>query len=234
MYLRSLKQALYEAQNKKVSSTETRQWATQAYITLMRGAYLNADRLATYPFLKRLSEYGLDTNDADDFFPDDSDFEYMTSVLNGSASFDFQVDIGIPRKMCVCFSEHTEIDKQQFMTLYEKAENAYQALVQDTPLAELWELFKNEEITLTAFLPFQLMYRVKALVHQAQKQSVPNNNFARQYSLYASASKSLLPETQAIAYLETLLGYRNLRVFFQLCGTKCHYYWDMLPTCMYG
>ena len=227
-YLHILKQALYKARSSEKTAAETRQWALQAYAALLRGGYLNADCLAAYPFLKRLSEYGLKANDADDFFPDDSDFEYMVSVLDGSRQFAFSVNISIPPKMRACFAANSEIGTSRCLGLFEKAGHAYQALMQGTPLCELWDASGDSGVT-GAFLPSQLMQRVRALTCRVQDQSAPEC-FARQFSLYAPGADLLSPEAEAKACLEALLGRRTLRVFFQLRGTQSHYLWTVLSN----
>lgn len=95
----------------KLSRTALGEWAKSAYYDLLKGGYLEREKIVIYPFLKVISTFHVEENEKDDTYPcAEESVKTIQDILHGRRNFNFSVEVSIPDLI------YSEIGKRLFDT----------------------------------------------------------------------------------------------------------------------
>ena len=78
--LKILKQKIDEYYNKTISKDDLGKWASKGYYALMKGEYIEIEKLEIYHFVRTISTFHIKPNDKKDEFPCSEDICYTFNV----------------------------------------------------------------------------------------------------------------------------------------------------------
>lgn len=97
-----------------ISKADLGKWANSAYYDLLRGGYIENEKISIYPFIKTISTFHIRKNDKEDIYPCTEDSVKMTrDILEGKRDFDFSVEISIPIQVYSMFKENPYFDTER-------------------------------------------------------------------------------------------------------------------------
>ena len=83
--------------SKKISSDELGQWAKTAYYDLLKGGYIEVDKLYSYPFIKEVTSlYSCSNEKEDSAFCKDKRLIEIQNVLKHQEDYIFSVTVRLP------------------------------------------------------------------------------------------------------------------------------------------
>lgn len=86
--------------NGELEKEELGIWAERAYYDVLKGGYLEIQKVVLYPFLKTLSRFHIQADDVRDQYPSDvEDVKFIRDVLGGSMIYSFAIDMAIPKQV---------------------------------------------------------------------------------------------------------------------------------------
>lgn len=86
----------------ELTKNELGMWGEKAFYDLLKGGYIENKKIVLYPFLKTVSKFHIEENDAEDIYPStEDDLKYIQAILMGEVAFSFQVTISIPSNIFV-------------------------------------------------------------------------------------------------------------------------------------
>lgn len=197
-----------------LTKEELGKWASLAYYDLLKGEYLEIKKIIAYPFLKLISTFHIEADDAKDIFPCSiKKIRFIRDILSGKHNEAYSIEIGIPWDIN---AERFGLDsgkKAQYIKLisilnkysnkqtlteedYEECINILK-LTADKP-GTIQSILENY---ITSFLKNNIDWEEKSL------------EFHQRIGLYVRkgrTEKDML--SKVIAYLECYIGERNLGV----------------------
>lgn len=91
----------------KLSKKELGQWAGRAYNDLLKGGYVETEKIVLYPFLKNMSTFHLKENDIEDVFPcTEESIKEIQDIVCGKTNWCFDVEISIPIQVYTMFKDN--------------------------------------------------------------------------------------------------------------------------------
>lgn len=88
----------------KLSKKELGQWAGKAYFDLLKGGYVETEKIVIYPFLKNISTFHLEENDIEDVFPcSEESIKEIQDIVCGKTNWCFDVEISLPIQVYTMF-----------------------------------------------------------------------------------------------------------------------------------
>lgn len=80
-----------------ISRTSLGEWAKSAYYDLLKGGYIECEKIAIYPFLKIISTFHIEENEKADTYPcSEKNVKMIQNILHGNRNFIFSVETSIP------------------------------------------------------------------------------------------------------------------------------------------
>lgn len=147
--IEELKIKLNEYFNGEISKEYLGRWANIIYYDILKGGFLEKDKLVIYPFVKKISLFGIEPNEKEDIYPtEEEEIRYIEGILSGDYNFQFQVNVSIPLLLYTnrCNSFLTISDRNLYLEL-----------------AKLIDSYKLNQIS------------IEKIKEQTQKISIPRN-----------------------------------------------------------
>lgn len=99
-------------------------WAEKQYYEILKGKYVELQRIIVYPFLKTISRIHIAENEMKDEYPcSKEEMAFIHSVLHGKKEFSFHVEISIPIQVYNMYSDLEYYDikrRDQYLELYKE------------------------------------------------------------------------------------------------------------------
>lgn len=93
-YSQMLKEKLQQYFNKEIKNYELSLWAKEEYYKLMKGEYIEINKLVVYHFLRKISTFSLVPNDITDDYPcSDEEVEEIKDILNGNKDIHYTFNL---------------------------------------------------------------------------------------------------------------------------------------------
>lgn len=87
------------------------EWAKEAYYDLLKGGYLESEKIVLYPFLKTISRFHIEINEIEEQYPcSEKDIKNIYNILEGEEDFCFRVEMAIPQQIYSMFEENIYLD----------------------------------------------------------------------------------------------------------------------------
>lgn len=97
-----------------ISKADLGEWANSAYYDLLKGGYVENEKIVIYPFIKVISTFHLKENDKDDIYPcTEENVKMIQDILHGKKNFDFAVEMSIPIQIYSMFKEEHYFDEER-------------------------------------------------------------------------------------------------------------------------
>lgn len=98
----------------KITKTDLGNWANKAYYDLLKGGYIENEKIVIYPFLKVISTFHLKENDIADEHPcTEENVKTIQNILHGEITFDFNIEMSIPVQVYTMFKENQYFNKER-------------------------------------------------------------------------------------------------------------------------
>lgn len=96
----------------ETTKTDLGSWASKAYYDLLKGGYIENEKIVIYPFLKVISSFHLKENDKRDEYPcTEENVKTVQNILHGKIDFDFNIEMSIPIQTYTMFKENSFFDE---------------------------------------------------------------------------------------------------------------------------
>lgn len=113
--LEEIKILLNDFVHQKISKTELGTWAKLVYDDLLKGGYLEIDKLKCYPFVKVISTVHVEEDDVKGVYPCEMDeILAIRAILNGNMSKTYSIKVGLPWKLTTVNKRLYESKKQVY------------------------------------------------------------------------------------------------------------------------
>lgn len=100
------------------SKEELGKWAKIAYYDLLKGEYLQMEKIVSYPFLKVISNYHIEEEDIKDIFPvDEKEIELIRDILHGKYNETYSIDVCIPWRINDKYLGLDKIKRKQYIKI---------------------------------------------------------------------------------------------------------------------
>lgn len=196
----------------KLEKKKLGKWGKEAYYDLLRGGYTEKDKIIIYPFLKTVSQIGLQVDEKNDIYPAvKEDIEFIQSVILGRKSYYFQIVVSVPQHIYKNYeSDFLDIDKYEKFKILKTELKEYieNRDIKNEMLEHMKEIveLQNMNETILDLLQEQIVYLFHSLFDMEQKESMP------QLSLYLQKPNNDLGLLKLKEYLECFVGERNFIV----------------------
>ena len=199
-------------------------WANRAYYDLLKGGYVENEKIVVYPFVKVISTFHLSENDKDDFYPCvEENVKMIHDILHGRRDFDFAVEISIPIQVYSMFKERDYFDKER-REIFLKLRNLLvcyfeqDSVFNDETAAQIEEVMslqQRDKIVLDTLEKYIFRF-LKYLFKNCSNEL----GLKRNLKLYAQKSEQNIIAERLISYLDCYVGKRNFEMFISYTGGK--------------
>lgn len=88
----------------ELTKNELGMWGEKAFYDLLKGGYIENKKIVLYPFLKTVSKFHIEENDAEDIYPStEDDLKYIQAIFDGGKShFLFRLPFNSIQYFCEC------------------------------------------------------------------------------------------------------------------------------------
>lgn len=97
-----------------LSKKDLGEWAKKAYYDLLKGSYVEIEKVVMYPFLKTISTFHIEENDKEDIYPcPETSIKNIQNILVGKTDYDFDIEMSIPIQVYTMFKERPYFDQER-------------------------------------------------------------------------------------------------------------------------
>lgn len=212
--LDEMKKMLNDFVHQKVSKVEIGEWAEEAYKDLLKGGFLEIDKLMCYPFIKVISTIHIEEDDVKGVYPCEmSEILDIRDVLNGITSKSFSIKVGIPWKL-------SSMNKSLDMSKRKIYENVVEILSRNKDKEKLDDKDINilrQVLTLKQEKENTIQYVIDSMIKTCIMKSIDwddnSVDIKQGLCLYAGEkSNSKDMQENVLKYLEFYIGKRNIGV----------------------
>lgn len=199
-----------------ISKTDLGEWANNAYYDLLKGGYIEKEKISIYPFIKVISTFHLAENDEEDIYPcTEENVRIIQDILHGKKSFDFAVELSIPNQTYSMFKEKKYFDREK-REIFVKLRNMLIRYFEQRDVP-------NDEMGAQIELAMCLEHQDKVIMDMLEEYIIRflKNLFAGNFTelglqknlkLYAQKSVQNIIEERLMSYLDCYLGYRSFQL----------------------
>ena len=212
-----LKRKLDEYFQDSITKKELGEWAGHEYIKLLKGGYIEKNSIAVYPFLKVISQIGIEVNEREDRYPcSETEVREIWDVLHGMKEIDFKVEIAVSPLVRERYLKEGEICQERilfFSKIYQKICNCVNNNLQsfEGVGCEIVDYLKSNKIepkgTLLECLEERIDKLSKALFN-VNDISVKVTNLA----LYTGQTKRNFDILKLLECIECYIGIRSFNI----------------------
>lgn len=200
----------------EISKTELGRWANFAYYDLLKGSYIENEKIVIYPFLKVISTFHRMENDQEDVYPcTEEDVKMIRDILHGNKDFDFSVEMSIPIQVYSMFEEKHIFNKER-LELFVKLRNILflffeqNNILSNEMIAQIESIIslKLQNKTVKDLLEEYIQRFLRVLFEDYSMEMALQKNL----KLYALKSEQNIIVERLMSYLECYTGNRNFEV----------------------
>lgn len=202
--------------SEEISKTDLGEWANKAYYDILKGSYIEIEKIVIYPFLRILSTFHQKENDKDDVYPcTEENVRTIQDILHGKRDFDFNIEMSIPIQAGTMFKERAYFDlerRNEFLKLRNVIASYLEekGIFNDEISAEIGNVLGLEyqsEIVLglleePIFKLLRALFKINDVEIGGQKNS----------KLYAKKTEQNLIAETLLKYLDCYTGDRNFQL----------------------
>ena len=196
-----------------ISKMDLGTWANRAYYDLLRGGYIEIEKIVIYPFVKVISTFHLRENDKDDFHPcTEEKVKLIRDILSGKRNFEFAVVMSIPPQIYSVINEEYPYykEKQEFFNKLRESAICYSEQIKMfCDEMELITCSKNENKIIPDLLEERIIRYIKILV----KKDMDELELHKKMKLYAQKTEKNTFAERLDNYLECYIGNKNFQLF---------------------
>lgn len=200
----------------KISKTDLGEWSKRAYYDLLRGGYIENEKITIYPFLKVISTFHLKDNDMDDSYPcTEESIRLIRNILYGKQNFDFSIELSIPMQLYSMFKERDYLDEKKRIVFagLRNALNYYfeqKTAFNDEIVTQIKSVMclKQQNMTVLDLLENYIHIYLKILFDNKINESELQNCFR----LYGQKSSTDGNYGRLLNYLDCYIGNRNFQL----------------------
>lgn len=191
-------------------------WAEKEYYEMIKGRYIELQRLIVYPFLKTISKIHIVENEIKDEYPcSKEEIEFIRSVLYGQCEFNFQIELSIPIQVYNLYPDLGYFDLKRrsvYVELYnfilENKESNVRNMSRLKRYIDSIKPVDTERKTLQSIMERDI-YKIC--------QIILNNNFLEkewdiEYRLYTRKKSDDYLDDKLMDYLKCYIGEQSFRI----------------------
>ena len=202
----------------EVSKGDLGEWASKAYHDILRGGYVETEKIVIYPFLKIISTFHIEVNDKEDEFPcSEKDLEKVGDILNGINDFEFDMEMSVPFQVYNMFKEKKYYDAERRETFVKLKNEIIQCFEQKCKIsnevaAQLKKIIytDNPSRTIQDILENHIFLLVKNLFRDNFIDTCDEEQY--DFKLFAQQSTNNLVFERLLDYLDSYIGDRNFHL----------------------
>lgn len=198
----------------KISKTELGQWANKAYYDVLKGGYVEIEKITIYPLLKILSTFHVEADERNDVYPcTEETVKKIQEIVNGKIDIDFDIEMSIPVQVYDMFKERPYYDKER-REIFVKLRNIIACILEqgciiDEEMVKQLEIIKYlgyQNQTVQGILEKYIFSMVRILIE----------NRKENYKLYAKESDKNTIIKKLLDYLDGYIGNSNFHLLVSL------------------
>lgn len=198
-----------------ISKTDLGEWANNAYYDLLKGGYVENEKISVYPFIKTVSTFHIKENDKDDIYPCTEDnVKVIQDILRGKRNFDFAVEISVPIQVYSMFKGNICFDEEKYAFFFQ-LRNLIACYIQDNiisdeisaQIASMMCLKRQNKVILDLLEEYILRFLSILFENNLVELGLQKN-----LKLYAQRSEKNIIAKRLIDYLDCYLGNRNFQL----------------------
>lgn len=200
----------------KISKENLGKWAEKAYYDLLKGGYVESEKIVIYPFLRMISTFHLEENDRDDIYPcSEESVKKIQNILLGKINYNFDIEMSIPIQVYTMFKERSYFDKERRDKFFELKNIITSDYKQESKIngdiakhLESIMCLNYAKGTIQGLLEEHIFLCLKNLFKNYLLEEEQNH-----FKLYAQKSKQNLIIERLLSYLDSYIGNKNFYIF---------------------
>ncbi|MBD5542325.1 MAG: hypothetical protein HDR00_14275 [Lachnospiraceae bacterium] len=196
------------------SKEELGKWAKEAYVDLLKGGYIESEKIVLYPFIKTISRFHIEINEIEEQYPcSEDDIKSIYAILNGEKDFAFQVELAIPQQVYTMFGERAYLDISKRKEIAEIREKVSDYLCEENDFCNAYkqiisQLKVKKKETVLDMLEEQI-FKISMALFETKENQIYRKEELR---LYPQKTDRVCMLDKLIDYLDCYLGKRNFNV----------------------
>lgn len=199
-----------------ITKSELGEWANRAYYDLLKGDYIEVDKIVIYPFVKAISTFHVKENDKDDCYPcSEEDVKAVQDILHGKKDFDFVVEVSLPVQTYSMFEKNQCFDEERrdiFSGLRDMlisySEQGYSPDREMEMRIKSVMPLKHQDKVILGLLEEHILFFMRILFSEKPAGLEIQNHL----KLYAQKSEQNIMMERLIRYLDCYIGSRNFQL----------------------
>lgn len=200
----------------KISKRELGEWANKAYYDILKGGYVEIEKVTIYPLLKILSTFHLEADDRNDIYPcTEEKVKEIQEIVNGKIDIDFDIEMSVPEQVYNMFKERAYYDKER-REIFVKLRSIIACILKQGGIINE-DMVKQLEII--RCLDFQnqtvqgiLEKYIFSMGRILLENGIINENSKERYKLYAKKSDENAIIKKMLDYLDSYIGNNNFHL----------------------
>lgn len=200
----------------KITKTDLGNWVNKAYYDLLKGGYIENEKIVIYPFLKVISTFHLKENDKADEYPcTEENVKTVQNILHGEITFDFNIEMSIPVQAYTMFKENRYFNKERRETFLKFQSTLVQyfekgCVFSDEMITQLDRIMHLEyqDKTVLGLLEEHIFKYLRVLFKISSVEIGEQKNL----KLYAKETESNLIAENLLKYLDCYIGNKNFQL----------------------
>lgn len=196
------------------SKEELGKWAKEAYLDLLKGGYIESEKIVLYPFIKTISRFHIEINEIEEQYPcSEKDIQSIYDILRGKEDFGFQVEVSIPSQIYTMFGENAYLNVNKRKEIVEIREKVLNYIQEGKELFDLYkQIISQSKIekkeTIQDMLEEQIFKISMALFEKKENQIYRK----KELRLYPQKTDRVCMLEKLIEHFDCYLGKRNFSV----------------------
>ncbi|MCM1058490.1 MAG: hypothetical protein NC517_12940 [Firmicutes bacterium] len=199
-----------------ISKRSLGEWANSAYYDLLKGGYIENEKIVIYPFLKVIATFHLKEDEMNDNYPcTEQDVKMIQDILRGKRNLDFAVEMSVPIQAYSMFKENPYFDEERrkffselqdmFMCYFEQG-----GMLSDEMVLQIRSAMsvKHENKVILSSLEEAIIRFLKFYLESDSAEQGLQKNL----KLYAQKSKQDIIAERLMSYLDCYIGKRNFQL----------------------
>ena len=200
-----------------ISKTELGKWASYAYYDLLKGGYVECEKIVLYPFLKEISTFHLEENDIEDIYPcSEESVKTIQDIVSGKQNFDFDIQTSLSGNVYDMFRERLYFEQERrnvFLEMREAMAHCFETngISKDCAILYLEKItcMERQENTIQGLLEQHIFRLLKAIIDNETAETSGKTKF----KLFAQKSEqNNLIEERLLKYLDSYIGNKNFHL----------------------
>lgn len=194
----------------KLSKRELGEWANKAYYDILKGGYIEIEKVTIYPLLKILSTFHLEADERNDIYPcTEEKVKKIQEIVNGKIDIDFDIEMSIPVQVYNMFKGKLYYDKAR-REIFVKLRSIISSVLKQGGIIN-GEMVKQLEIIRCLNYQNQTVQGILEKYIFSMGRILLENSKER-YKLYAKKSDENAIMKKMLDYLDSYIGNNNFHL----------------------